>query len=139
MIIDELFDLQRIYRDFLHEWEIIKDSIFKSIKTNELPSYKLLESKDEDHEVRFFFCGIPCYVRLKYDLKRGGAEYGVLVPGPLEGYSQRKAIHQLDFVEFDQDSRRLYKGNALIMHEKTLARIFPQMLAAFFEDSSKSS
>lgn len=138
MVIDELLNFHRIYGDFVYEWGLFKDSVLKSIKTNEVPNYKLLEDRDADREVRFFFCGVPCYVRFKYDLKRGDAEYGVLVPGATEDHPQHRAIQQVDLVEFDQGSRRLYEGRAMIMHERKLASLFPQMLAAFFGDSSKN-
>jgi hypothetical protein len=139
MIIDDLFAIHQTYTNFMYEWGRFKESILKSINTNESPDYRLLESKDADHEVRFLFCGISCYVRFRYDLKRGGAEYGVLVADPMGDHLQRKAIHQVDLMEFDQDSRRLYEGHAMIVHEKALARLFPQMLATFFGDSSKNS
>ena len=139
MTIDELFDIHQIYTNLTYEWRRFRESILKSINTNEVPDYKLLESKDADHEIRFLFCGISCYVRFRYDLKRGGAEYGVLVADPMGDHLQRKAIHQVDLVEFGQDSRRLYEGHAMIMHEKALARLFPQMLETFFGESSKDS
>lgn len=87
-------------------------------------------------QIRFYFCGTPCYIRLWHSLIRGDAEYGVLLPGISQDHFNRREIHRVDLYEFTASARQLPENAIANKHYRILADIFPKMLDAFLENTS---